>query len=200
MARLGRPRKAMARRKPCGRLYQAQKQAEDNVWPTPEVMNRRKALLGSASEVGELECPITLLGRHLEKEQAWAARKAKVTYGRYMIAVQPPRIVCGALQDYVQGSGIGPMISTELADEYRDGFEEMRRAVLREVRFRFRDSPERMGPAARQAWREVHSLMQGKMPRNIHALRYGLDAIVRHYDLAKATQQDDIVEDRRAAA
>lgn len=188
----------MAARKPCGRLRQEPTVEPPPVPPTAEVAARRAALLGSASETGELECPITLLGSRLDAEQAYAARRAKSVYARYAVAIQPPRVVVGSLRDYVQGSGAGPALPPESADEYKAEFEDMRRAVLREVKWRFRLNQNRAGPASRQAWREVYSLMMGRMPRNLDALRYGLDAIVLHYDLAKAQQvhtiRDPIME------
>lgn len=186
---VGRRRKSLAPRKPCGRLKQEAKPKEaENIWPTPEIMARRAALLGSQSAVGELECPITLLGAKLDGDQSYAARKARSIYGRYAMVTQVPRIVVGSLRDYVQGSAGAIPVSPDQAEEYRAEFEETRRAILREVKWRFRLSPDRAGPASRQAWREVHSLMLGRMPRNLHALRYGLDAIVLHYDLAKSEE------------
>ena len=197
--RTGRPRKSMAPRKPCGRLRQTPAEP-DNAWPTPEVMARRKALLGSASARGELECPITLLGARLDQDQAYAARKARSIYDRHAVAIQPPRVVIGSLRDYVQGSGAGSALAPDAADRFKADFEELRRAVLREVRWRFRLNPDRAAPAARQAWRELQSLMQGRLPRNQSALIYALDAIVLYYDLARNDQSTDRRDSRRAAA
>ena len=166
-------------------------------------MARRKALLGSSSAVGELECPITLLGPKLDQDQAYAGRKAKATYARFAIALQPPRVVAGSMQDYVQGSGAAPPAEPGVIEEYLAEFEEMRRAVLREVKWRYRfnreipDSPQ-PSAVARQAWREVHALMHGRMPRNLHALKLGLDAIVLHYDLGAEPEAAE--PEQRAAA
>lgn len=198
MGKLGRPRKSLQPRKPCGRLRQQPKAAEENVWPTPEITARRHALLGSPSAVGELECPITRLGTKLNADQAHAARKARGIYERFAAARSLPRIVSGQLQDYVQGSGGGGSLPADAVEEYCAAYEELRRAVLREVRWRFRLSPDRMGAASRQAWRAVRSLVQGDVPGNLDALRMALDAIVTHYDLGNEAEKSPM--ERRAAA
>jgi len=199
MGRLGgRPRKSLQPRKPCGRLRQQPKAAEENVWPTPEVMARRRAMLGNPSAVGELECPINMLGAKLDADQAHAARKARGIYERFSAAKSLPRIVSGQLQDFVQGSGGGGSLPVDVAEEYCTAYEELRRAVLREVRWRFRLSPDRMGSASRQAWRAVRSLVQGDMPGNLDALRFALDAIVLHYELGEVSEKSPTT--RRAAA
>lgn len=181
MGKGGRPRKHMAERHPCGKVIQHA--TDDPVWPTNEVMERRKALLGSASARGELECPITLLGARLNADQRYAARKARRIYELFAMAKALPRVVSGQLQDFVEGSGSTGGLPREAVEEYSAAYEELRRAVLREVRWRFRLSPNRMGAASRQAWRAVHSLSQGHMPGNIDALRIGLDAVVDYYEL-----------------
>jgi len=181
MGKGGRPRKHMAERHPCGKIIR--KEIDESVWPTAEVMERRKRLLGSASARGELECPITLLGSRIDADQQHAARKAKRIYELFAMASSLPRIVSGQLQDYVQGSCAGGGLPADIATEYVAAYNELRRAVLREVRWRFRFSPDRMGAASRQSWRAVQELAQGHMPRNLDALRIGLDAVVDYYEL-----------------
>lgn len=196
MARRGRPRNVMGKRYPSGDLVKPK--VEENVWPTPEVMARRRVLLGNPSAVGELECPIVQLGGKLDADQAHAARKARGIYERFAAAKSLPRIVSGQLQDYVQGSGGGGSLPVDLVEDYCAAYEELRRAVLREVRWRFRLSPDRMGSASRQAWRAVRSLVQGDVPGNLDALRFGLDAVIAFYDLGDTAKKSP-TERRRAA-
>jgi hypothetical protein len=197
MARLGRQRKVGAVRHPCGKIIQRvereAKPADPYVPPTAEVNARRKAMFGkhapeNGDAQGELECPVSILGRRLDADQRHAANKALSAYARYSMAILPPRIVAGQLRDYVQGSSALPMLPDDL-EEHKAAYELLRRAVLREVKHRFRANQgvpglTQPGAIARQAWREVHALMQRQLPRNLHALRLGLDAIVKEYDLA----------------
>jgi len=197
---VGRPRKSLERRKPCGRLVQREYEPPpEDISPTPETQARRKAIFGHYEAKGELECPISILGRRLDKDQRYAARKARAIYARYSAAILPPRIVCGQLTDYVQGSAVCPMLPDD-ADEAKAEFEEMRRCILREVRYRYRGNPPRRDAIARQAFREVQTIMHGKLPRNLLALKLGLDAIVRHYDLADARKTMSAQQDQLEAA
>lgn len=198
MGRLGRPRKVGAVRHACGKVVQRIEREinppELYVAPTAEVNARRRAMFGkhapeNGDAQGELECPISILGKRLDQDQRHAAKKAMATYARFSMAILPPRVVAGQLRDYVQGSSAMPMLPDDL-EEHKSAYELMRRAVLREVKYRFRDNAgvpglTQPGAIARQAWREVHALMQRQLPRNLHALRLGLDAIVLEYDLAK---------------
>jgi len=193
--RAGRPRKSMAPRFPGGKVDRRAISKEvadrmeprgqighDIIEPSPLVTERRIALLGSASALGELECPTTILRSKLDEDQRIAAEMARTAYQRYAAASMHPRVVAGQLQDFIQGSG-GSGMPVEVAERATAEYEQLRRAILREVRFRFRFNAGNDVPAsaiARQAWREVRRLMQGEMPRNLHALKLGLDAIVEH--------------------
>lgn len=203
---VGRPRKSMQPRKPCGRLVQAKEpESRDPVLPTPENQARRQALFGKSTERGELECPVNLLGQKLTVEQRIAARRAKALYGRFAAAVNVPRIVVGSLQDYVQGSGTLSGQDDEQAQKAKEEYEQMRRAVLRDVRHRFvyNDPKKGQTPATAvsgQAWREVHALVQGMLPKNLHALRIGLDALVGYWDLEETRKLTSINGARLEAA
>lgn len=197
---VGRRRKSLAPRHACGKVvqrYEREHNPEPDPTPTPEIQARRTAIFGSPTASGELECPISILGNRLDYDQRKAARLARTNYRRFTAVILPPRVVAGQLTDFVQGSAAMPILPDDL-DALKADYEQLRRAVLREVKYRFRGSPSRAGPISRQAWREVHGLAQGRTPRNLHALRLGLDAIVLHYDLAKA--KDTHEEDQREAA
>lgn len=198
---VGRRRKSLAPRHPGGKINQRAQREREPVRPddkpTPEVVARRVAMFGkpppeNGDAQGELECPISILGKRLDADQQNAARKAMATYNRFSMAILPPRVVSGQLRDYVQGSSAMPALPEDL-EEHKKDYETMRRAILREVKWRFRlnaGQPNAIQPGAvaRQAWREVHALMQRRTPSNLRALQLGLDAIVLFYDLASHPQ------------
>ena len=189
---VGRPRKSMEPRKPCGRLQQAaEPESREPILPTPENQARREHLFGKPLERGELECPINQLGKRLSVDQRVAARRAKSLYGRFGAAVHMPRIVVGSLRDYVQGSGSMPDIDPEATQKAKEEYDQMRRAVLREVRHKYRYNTGDQVPASAvsgQAWKAVHGLVMGIMPGNLHALRIGLDALVTFWDIEDRRQ------------
>ena len=201
---VGRPRKSMEPRKPCGRLQQAREpESREPVLPTPENQARREHLFGKPTERGELECPINQLGKNLSVEQRIAARRAKSLYGRFGAAVHMPRIVVGSLRDYVQGSGSMPDIDPEATQKAKEEYDQMRRAVLREVRHKYRYNTGDQVPASAvsgQAWKAVHGLVMGIMPGNLHALRIGLDALVTFWDIEDRRQLTSINGARLEAA
>ncbi|MEN6301310.1 MAG: hypothetical protein ABFD96_01220 [Armatimonadia bacterium] len=198
---VGRRRKSLAPRHPGGKIIQRTQREREPVKlddkPTPEVVARRVAMFGkpppeNGEAQGELECPISILGDRLDSDQQNAARKALATYSRFTMAILPPRIVAGQLRDYVQGSSAMPALPEDL-EEHKKEYETMRRAILREVKWRFRfnlEDPNAVHPSAiaRKAWREVQALMHRQPTGNIYALRLGLDAIVLFYGLAMEAQ------------
>jgi len=194
----------MGQRKPCGRLIQAATpESREPVLPTPENQARREMLFGRPLERGELECPINQLGKKLTVEQRVAARRAKAVYGRFAATAGVPRVVVGSLRDYVQGSGSMPEIDAMQVYEARMEYEQMRRAVLREVRHKYRYNTGDQVPASAvsgQAWRAVHGLVQGIMPGNLHALHIALDALVQHWELEDRRQLTSLNGARLEAA
>lgn len=201
---VGRPRKSMEPRKPCGRLQQAREpESREPVLPTPETQARREALFGKPLERGELECPINQLGTRLSVDQRVAARRARALYERFCPVIHMPRIVVGSLRDFVQGSGSAPDVDPEASQKAKQEYEQMRRAVLREVRHKYRYNSGDQVPASAvsgQAWRAVHGLVQGILPGNLHALHIGLDALVQHWELEDRRQLTSINGARLEAA
>ena len=200
----GRPRKSMQARKPCGRLVQATTaESREPILPTPENQARREMLFGRPLERGEIECPINQLGTKLTVEQRIAARRAQGLYGRFAAAKNLPRVVVGSLRDYVQGSGSMPEIDAKQVYEASMEYEQMRRAVLREVRHRYRYNAGYQVPASRvaaQAWSQVHAIAQGLPQANLHALKIGLDALVQFWELEASRQLTSINGARLEAA
>jgi len=198
---VGRRRKSLAVRHPGGKINQRVQREREPVKPddkpTPEVVARRVAMFGkpppeNGDAQGELECPIAILGKKLDADQRNAAKKAMATYSRYSMAIMPPRIVSGQLRDYVQGSSSMPALPEDL-EEHKKEYEILRRAVLREVKWRFRGNgptDQNPGAIARKSWRAVQNLMhrQATPAKDLYALKLGLDAIVLFFDLAGEAQ------------
>ena len=84
-----------------------------------------------------------------------------------------------------------PDIDPEATQKAKEEYDQMRRAVLREVRHKYRYNTGDQVPASAvsgQAWKAVHGLVMGIMPGNLHALRIGLDALVTFWDIEDRRQ------------
>lgn len=176
MARLGRPRKAMATRHACGKIKISAEELErrkqprsiEDVDPTPETIARRTAAFGNPKAEKELCCPIDLLSAHLTEEQYYAGRFARTVYARYCIAIRAPRVTAGQLRDFVQGNGHSEPMDADAAraavEAYQDTITAIRRYSFRSLK-------------------EVERVMHGSMPRSLDALAMGLTALADHMGL-----------------
>jgi len=171
MARLGRPRKAMAVRHRCGKVKISADELErrkaprgETIEPTPETIARRMALFGDYRAVREEVCPIDRVAAKLTEEQYNAGRYARTVYARYVVAIRAPRVTAGQLRDYVQGSGESGMTLDQAqaaVAEYLDVVTAIRRYSFRSLK-------------------EVERIMHGSPPRSLDVLAVGLTALADH--------------------
>lgn len=204
MAQVGRKRKSMAQRHPCGKIVQPTHDPREpaQIHATPETQARRKAILGKPDAHGEIDFPLAHLKGKLDADQIMAAGKAMAVHGRFNArAMCAPRLVSGNMGDFIQSSGGGEPVTPEDQDEAKQEYEQLRRAVLREVRHRLNALGSlKAGAASRQAWREVVRLCKLEKHANLYALRLGLDAIIEHYDLKPEAKPQTYRQTTRAAA
>jgi hypothetical protein len=178
MARLGRPRKAMATRHPCGKVKISAEELErrkrprslEDVDPTPEIIARRQALFGNWKAVREEVCPVDRLAGKLTEEQYYAGRYARTVYARYCIAIRAPRVTAGQLRDFVQGSGESGMTY----DQARAAVAEYLDAVTAIRRYSYR------------SLLEVQRVMHGSPPRSLDVLAIGLTALADHLGFTRS--------------
>ncbi len=204
MARAGRPRKNLAARHPCGKIRRDTHDPTEAAvtYGTPETQARRTALLGQPNAHGEIDFPLAHLRGKLDADQLMAAGKAMAVHGRFNArAMCAPRLVSGNMGDFIQSSGGGEPVTPEDQAEAKQEYEQLRRAVLREVRHRLNAlGALKAGAASRQAWREVVRLCKAEKHINLYALRLGLDAIIEHYDLKPEAKPQTYRQVARVAA
>lgn len=135
--------------------------------PTPETIGRRVVAFGDWRSARELCSPVDLLFRQLDERQQWAGQYARVTYARYCIAINAPRLVSGQLRDLVEGGGSSGM-DEEAAQAAVEAYSQMITAIRR---------------YSLRSLKQVERIMHGSMPRDVQAMKDGLTALADHMKL-----------------